>query len=159
MRTHVFTIIKIVTAIKLVYTTFDRLSKIQKEFNEQALFLMNDGSLTVSLLLAVLLVKLKLSLVDYVHFSILAVRVSVIFLVMHLIDVSASGFELIKHKDLKGTFNFLASTTQIIGICNLRLNYLVTLPLTFVCLIMVQSYATATNNDDNLACSSSNPGG
>ena len=159
MRTHVFTIIKIVTAIKLVYTTFDRLSKIQKEFNEQALFLMNDGSLTVSLLLAVLLVKLKLSLVDFVHFSILAVRVSVIFLVMHLIDVSASGFELNKHKDLKGTFNFLASTTQIIGICNLRLNYLVTLPLTFVCLIMVQSYATATNNDDNLACSSSNPGG
>ena len=41
IRTHVFTIIKIVTAMFLVYSAFERLLNMHKEFNEQALDIVN----------------------------------------------------------------------------------------------------------------------
>ena len=102
-------------------------------------------------MLSVLLVRLKLSLVDYALFFFLAVRVLETFLVIHLIDVSTSGFELIERKDLFDVLFFIAMPAQIIGICNLRFNYLITLPLTILSLTLINKYAYTTDND-NLSC-------
>ena len=112
---------------------------------------MHYGSLTVSLMLSVLFIRLKLSLADYALFFLMAVFMLETFLVMYLIDVSAPGFEFIDKKDLSNAIPFIAMPAQIIGICNLRFNYLVTLPLTIICLILVNRYAYTTDND-NLSC-------
>ena len=58
-------------------------------------------------MLAVLLIKLRLSLVNYALFIIVGVRCIGVFLIMHLIDVSAPGFELIEKKDLKFAIPFV----------------------------------------------------
>ena len=157
MRNHVFKMLKIMTVVLLGWMTCVRLFNIRKGFSEQALYITNYASLSVSLMLTVLLIRLKLSLVDYALFIILAVRCVTVFLIMHLIDVSAPGFELIEKKDLNLAIPFVAMPAQILGICNLRLNYLVILPLTNLSVILVNRYAFTTDSD-NLSCYS-NPEG
>ena len=135
----------------LFYGTCVRLLNIEKSFSEQALNIMHYASLSVSLLLSVLFIRLKLRLADYALFFIMAVRCIEVFLIMHLIDVSAPGFQLIDKKDLSDAIPFIAMPAQILVICNLRFNYLVTLPLTILCQILVNRYAYTTEND-NMAC-------
>ena len=72
-RNHVFKMLMIVTAIQLGFSIFTALSNYEKEFNEQALLLMHMGILLVSMLLALLLIKLKLKLADYAMFLVLTV--------------------------------------------------------------------------------------
>ena len=151
IHNHVFKMVKIVTGFQLVYMTCARLFNIREGFSNQALYIINYGTLAASLILTVLLIRLKLSLVNYALFLLLAVRCIGVFLVMHLIDASAPGFELIDKKDLSTAIPFIAMPAQIIGICSLRFNYLVTLPLTIICLILVNRYAYTTDND-NLSC-------
>ena len=79
--------IKLVVAFKIVYMTCIRLYNIQKGFSEQALEVVHYGSVSVSLILVVLLIRLKLSLVNYALFFLLAMQCIGVFIIMHLIDV------------------------------------------------------------------------
>ena len=92
--------LKVVVAFQVGYMTCVRLFNIPKGFNEQALEIVHYGSVSVSLLLTVLMVRLKLSLVNYALFFLLAVRCAGVFVIMHLIDTSTPGFELIDKKVL-----------------------------------------------------------
>ena len=91
---------------------------------------MHFGSLSGSMLIALLFIKLKPKLADYVMFFILAVRCMETFLVFHLIDAKAPGFTLIDKKELADAILFIAAPCQILAISNFRFNYLVTNPLT-----------------------------
>ena len=141
IRNHVFKMIKIAAIMQLGYGTFLRLVYIQKDFSEQAFFIVQYGELSASIVITMLLIRLKLSLVDYALFFLLAMRCIRIFIVMHLIDVSAEGFESIDKKDLSDAIPFIAVPGQILAICNLKFNYLVTLPLTIFSLILVNRSA------------------
>ena len=104
-----------------------------------------------SMLLALLLIKLKLKFADYAMFFILAVRCMETFLVFYLIDGSAPGFTLVDKKELADAVFFVALPAQIMTISNLKFNYLVTLPLVISCLVVVNGYAY-TIDSDNMSC-------
>ena len=112
---------------------------------------MHFGSLLGSMLIALLAMKLKLKLADYVMFFILAVRCMETFLVFHLIDAKAPGFTLIDKKELADAVTFLAAPCQILATSNFRFNYLVTNPLTALCILLVNQRAYTTDND-NMSC-------
>ena len=103
--------------------------------------MMHFGSLLGSFALATLAIKLKLRLADYAMFLILAVRSMETFLVFHLIDTSAPGFTLIDKKELADAITFLAAPCQILATSNFRFNYLVTNPLTALCIFLVNQRA------------------
>ena len=105
----------------------------------------------VSMLLVLLSIRLKLKLADFAIFFILAVRCTETFLVFHLIDNSAPGFALVDKKELADAISFVAAPAQILAICNLKFNYLVTTPLTAFSIILVNQRAYTTNND-NMSC-------
>ena len=76
----------IVAMMQLGYGTSLRLLNIPTEFSEQALKVVQYGELTTSLVIAVICNRLKLRLVDYTLFWLMAMRVTGLFVVMHLID-------------------------------------------------------------------------
>ena len=112
---------------------------------------MHFGSMLGCMLLVLLFIKLKLKLADFAMFFILAVRCTETFLVFHLIDSSAPGFALVDRKELADAISFVAAPAQILAICNLKFNYLVTTPLTAVSIILVNQRAYTTKND-NMSC-------
>ena len=112
---------------------------------------MHWGSALDSMLLALLLIKLWLKIADYAMLFLLAVRCIETYLVFYLIDASAEGFTLVDKKELVDAVFFIAAPTQIGTICNLKFNYLVTLPLTISSLVLFSGYAYTTDND-NMSC-------
>ena len=109
------------------------------------------GSLFLSMLFALLLTKIKRKLADYVFLFILVVRCMEIFLIFYLIDAKAPGLTLVDKKELADAVFFVALPGAIMTICNLKFNYLVTLPLTISCLFLVNGYAYTTEKD-NMSC-------
>ena len=107
-RHHVYKMLTILTAVQFGFSIFAALSNHEKEFNEQALLLLHFGSLLGSMLLALLLIKLKLKFADYAMFFILAVRCMETFLVFYLIDASAPGFTLVDKKELADAVFYVA---------------------------------------------------
>ena len=103
------------------------------------------------MLIATLLVKLKRKLADYGLLFIMVIRCMETSLVLYLINASAPGFTLVDKKELADGLFFVALPAQILSICNLKFNYLVTLPLTILCLVVVNGYAYTTDND-NMSC-------
>ena len=134
-----------------VLSIYTVLTNLEKESSQQALTLIHKGSMFASLLFVLLLAKLKLKLADYAVFFILAVRSLETYLVFHMIDTSALGFELIDKKELMGAISFIAIPAQILTICNLRFNFIITTPLTILSIMLVEQRAYTTNGD-NMSC-------
>ena len=97
---------------------------------------MHSGSISVSLIIVCLLIKLKLSLVDYALVCFIGVRCMETFLVLHLIETNAPGFDLIDKKELSDSIPFIAGPGMILAICNYKFDLLFTTPMTFVCTIL-----------------------
>jgi len=105
-------------------------------FNEQALFIMHSGSVSVNLIVVCILIKIKLRLVDFALVCIIGVRCIETFLVLHLIEINAPGFDLIDKKELSDSIPFIASPGMILAICNYKFDLLFTTPMTFLCTIL-----------------------
>ena len=70
---------------------------------------------------------------------------------LYLIDNSALGFTLVDKKELADAVFFIALPTQIISISNLKMSFLVNLPMVVACLVIFNAYAFTIDND-NMSC-------
>ena len=151
IRNHVYKMGKIMTALQCLTSMYTVLTNIEKEFYEQAPVLMQLGSLSASLLLGLLFIKLKLKLVDYGVFFIMVVLCMFTLLAFYLIDTAAPGFTLVDKKDYISAITFVAIPLQLLAICNLKFNYLITTPLTILSILLVEKRAYTTDGD-NMSC-------
>ncbi len=69
-----------------------------KPFNEQALFIIQTGSLTATFAMLSLAIKINLAAVQFGLMALVGVRIAVTFLLLHLITNDVEGFELIDPK-------------------------------------------------------------
>ena len=100
--------IKFAFIYNCAYLVIALILNFDKSFSKQVLFIVHLGSLTASLLLAWLVSKLKLCLIDYAFAIIVGVRCIETFLVLHLIEAKTPGFEMIDKKDLVDSIVIIA---------------------------------------------------
>ena len=86
LRNHVYGILKCLCAINWAYGIFILLINHSAAFEEQKLFAIQLGTLSVSFTVICLLTKLNRKLADYALLLILAIRCAETFLLMHMID-------------------------------------------------------------------------
>ena len=88
---------------------------------------------------------------DYAMLIIIGVRISVTILVVHFIEQSFSGFELIDKKEMSDVIPFMATPAMILAGCNFKFNMILTVPMAFASTVYVIQ-RTLSVQDDNVSC-------
>lgn len=125
-------------------------SKYDAEFDKVALLIVQLGSATVSLTTFSLAAKLYFRATDWFLVYILAIRVTITFMLFHWISTGTEGFSLIDPKELNDSIPFLAPL--FIGIIvNWKFNIVVCVPVLLISTLFATSYAFTTDNE-NMTC-------
>ena len=137
MRHHLYNLIFVGNIVHWVYLVLGLAFNWGKSFSEQAIFICHIGSVCASLTIFLLLVKLRLSLIDYSMFYMMAVRITETFLILYFIEEGVSGFELVDKKEIYDAISFIATPTFFLACCNLRFNVFTTVPMTLFSTVYV----------------------
>ena len=143
--------VNFICIVHWIHCIFITMTSYQKSFNELALFIMNHGSLTVSLTILALLGRFRLSIIDYGTLFVVSVRIVETFLVLYFIESETPGFDLIDKKELNDSIPFIAAPALVLACCNFKLDVLITAPLTLISTWIVTQRVFDTA-DDNMAC-------
>jgi hypothetical protein len=123
----------------------------EKSFSEQAIFIMQIGSLTVSLTISALANLVNLVATDYNLLILVGVRSAVTFLLFYFIEAGTPGFEKIDLKELSDSIQLIGLPGLIISCCGWRFNFLIGAPLT-IGLTALGIHKSFTLSDDNMSC-------
>ena len=146
-----FHVIKIGCAIAWIYFLGYLTLNHASSFSKNALVISHFGSFCVSFTIICAISKFKKSLIDYTLVWILTLRCIETFILLHLVQNKAAGFELIDLKELSDAIPMIAIPTFVLTCCNFKFDILFTAPMTLLCIFLVNRQALSEEND-NLSC-------
>ena len=123
----------------------------EKSFSDQALYIVQTGSFVATLLLLWIATKVNLAFTDYCTLALISVRATTTFVLLHLIESGAEGFQLIDRKELNDSIPFVSISALLISICGWRVNLLISAPLAIFSSMRAVDESLSTS-DDNMAC-------
>ena len=109
------------------------------------------GSLTASLTILTLAMKVNLIFTDFITLFLLSVRIAITFLIFHLIESGTQGFDLIDPKEMNDSISFVALSALMVSFCGWKINLLISAPLTII-LSAVATQKSFSMSDDNMTC-------
>ncbi len=95
--------------------------------------------------------KVNLAFSDYTTLILISIRIAVTFVVLHLIDTGADGFDLIDKKEMDSPIPLMAVPAMLASFVGWRVNLLVATPLTIVASIVATSKSYSVS-DENMSC-------
>ena len=93
---------------------------------------MQFGSLTVTLTIWWFALKVYSALTGYTVMFLVGVRGAITFLILHLIEIGAHGFEQIDQKEMDDSIPFVAIPALLASCCNWRVNLVLGAPMTIL---------------------------
>ena len=112
---------------------------------------MQIGSLTASLTILSLAMKVNLVFADFIALFLLSVRIAITFLIFHLIESGTQGFDRIDLKEMNDSIPFSALPALLTSFCGWRINLLISAPLTII-LSAIATQKSFSMSDDNMTC-------
>ena len=150
-RQNLSTSILIGCIIQSIWFIAPVIMKAKKPFNEQALFIIQAGSLAATFAAITLAIKINQKVVEFSFMALVGVRIAVTFLVLHLIATEVEGFELIDPKQMQDSILSLAVPAVCLSTISWKLDLLVSIPITMISAALVQQQAFSVEND-NMSC-------
>ena len=143
-----FCIIGFIAALVSIIHTFER------PFNEKSLGYVLYGSLLASILILCIAIKINLAAINYGFISIVGVRVVVTFVLFHLLEIEASGFESIDPKQLSDSIPIISILALLLTICNWSAGLLIYIPLITITTYLAVNRSYSMDSENMEFCSS-----
>ena len=151
LRKKIYFGIMVITILASISFVIKGIQDREKPFNQKALYTIQTGSQTLTLLILWLGMKVNLAFTDYITFTLIGVRIISTFALLHLIKSGTPGFELIDRKEINDSIPFVSITALLVSTCGWRLNLLISAPMAIVSSVIAVNDSLSTS-DDNMAC-------
>ena len=124
-----------------------------KSFREQASYITSLGSSVLALTFLWLAIKVNLAFTHYITLVMLSVRIIRTFVVLHLIESGAEGFDLIDKKEMDSSIPMIAVPALLASFCGWRVNLLISTPLSILTTYVAtyKSYSVI-DDENNMSC-------
>ena len=96
--------------------------------------------------------KLRLKTAAFSFLFLCGVRIIVTFLILHLVNSEAEGYDQIDKKELDTSIAFVFIPNLVLACGNWKFDLLFSIPLTIVCQFYVTSQAYQNDAEGNLGC-------
>ena len=151
-----YKLLKAACAITTIFGIMGAINERENSFEGQVASLVLNLPTVVGLWIICLAMRCKLASADYSVIFLVAVRCICTFLIVHLQQSKASGFAEVDLKELNEYVTLTASCLFATAICNLKLDLLVTAPMVFISIFLINQPDFTITHVDQDSCKSEN---
>ncbi len=134
-----------------IFTILILVLNMKKPWNEQVFFVMQTGTVQLTLSIAMILSKISLATIDFAVMLIVGTRCAMTFIIFYFVLNGTEGFELIDPKYMSDSIPIIATSCFACAVSNFKRDLLLTAPITIILSIIATNKAYSVDND-NMNC-------